>query len=349
MSRAALLPFPGDPFLLSYWLRSFMVWQREVDRLYIYFNSPIEQPAADYILSMCSVLYPKVKVVHHREQVEHGEAINRMLDIVEEEYIMLIEDDTFIFKSGEVDKCFQLIESGTVDAVGSKRGSCGQEIWDEAARVYGLDYSGYGDQGPNFWPSLFFIHKSHLLATDRNFAARSWKRGERIQSLHDYVVQAEVCPADTFVNTSLQLRAKGLQFHYIPQYHGSPYDADDYNNRQNLWDGKAPWVHVGSLSSGVGGLLQDGHGRCLARRMIDPPKEVTALPNAPQTDQERKEYERRVQWWLLFWQSAPDISSDIKEFYDLYGQAIYRIIGDFGLNEGRIRQVQMMYKEIINL
>src|SRR3990167_7164309 len=49
-SRAAILPYPGDPSLLNYWLMFFdKFWGDEVDHLYIVFNSPIEKPVREYI------------------------------------------------------------------------------------------------------------------------------------------------------------------------------------------------------------------------------------------------------------------------------------------------------------
>ena len=39
-SRGALLPYPGDPYLLNYWLKFYDdIWGKEVDKLYIYLNS----------------------------------------------------------------------------------------------------------------------------------------------------------------------------------------------------------------------------------------------------------------------------------------------------------------------
>lgn len=122
-SRAALLPYPGDPFLLNYWLKFFdEVWGDEVDKLYIYLNSPIEKPVVDYIRDLC-LKRPKINLQYNPQQIEHGAVIDRLLGVVEEDYVMLIEDDGFIFKKGLVNACFEAIESGEKQIVGSKRGS----------------------------------------------------------------------------------------------------------------------------------------------------------------------------------------------------------------------------------
>jgi hypothetical protein len=348
-SRAAILPYPGDPFLLHYWLSFFdRVWGNEVDKLYIYLNSPIEIEVVDYIKELCAAR-PKINLTYNPKQIEHGEAINRTLDIVQEDYVMLIEDDAFIFVSGIVDACFQLIETGVKDIVGSKRGSCSQEILDRAKEVWRLDYLGEGDQGPNFWPNFFFCKKQTLLDTDRHFSARSWKRGERIEPL-DYIVKDELVCGDTFVNTSLQLHAKFPQerIQYVNQYHASPDDLLHSAHRQYLFDGRAPWTHIGSLSSGVGGVLMDSYSRSLSRRMVDDPKDNTQLNKEYcQGDGERKEWERRVQMWLTFVQFREP--GKIDNFANLYLSAINRIVEQYELSWANIFHRQKVYKLMLGL
>jgi hypothetical protein len=233
---------------------------------------------------------------------------------------------------------------GEADAVGGKRGSCSMEVWERARDVFGLDYSGFGDQGPNFWPCYFFIKKETLLNTDRNFGAKNWKRGEIIESLNNYKVRDENCANDTFVNTSLQLRKMGLRFHYEPQYHGSPNDLSDYAQRVNLWDGQAAWTHVGSLSSGIGGVLMDDFGRSLARRKIDEPVSGTIIPNYCNTDAERLEWERRIQWWLTFYENSEP--EELRELREEYRKAIMRVIDRYKLSFDNIKRRQMIYSEL---
>lgn len=345
-SRAALLPFPGDPFLFQYWYGLFKkYWGAEVDKLYVYMNSPIEQDVVDFLKDLVK---NDDKVVFHYEpqQIEHGEVINRTLDLVKEEYIMLVEDDCYIWGIGVISQCFNMLECGAKDMVVSKRGSCGMEILKAAKEKWGLEYEGLGDQGPNFWPNLFFSKKELLLKTDRNFGARMWKAGEKIEAL-DYVCKEDQA-GDTFVNTSLQLRTMVPEdrIHYVPQYHGHPDDIEHWEKRKYLFDGGAKWCHIGSLSTGVGGLIKDDQNRPLTRRLIDPPAGPTVLGNAPTTEMELKEYERRVQWWLTFyWSSAP---IGIAEFKRLYKEGIDRIVDDFKLNKKRIKRRQQIYSQLMN-
>lgn len=345
MSRAAILPFPGDPFLLHYWLEGFNNrWGGVVDKLYIYMNSSIEKPVVDYIREMC-LKNPKINFTYNPLQTDHGLAIDKTLDIVSEEYVVLVEDDCFIIDPKAVDAAFLLLETGQFDVVGSKRGSCSFEILKAAAEKWGLSYEGYGDQGCNFWPNLFFCRKELLLRTDRNFCSRAWNPGETIEALGYLVKDAQVV-GDTFVNTSLQIRAliPENRIAYIPQYHGSPYDLDHFAKQQFLFDGHAPWCHIGSLSSGVSGVLRDDQNRALSRRTIDEPKGPTKLEGYCNTDLEKQEWSRRVQWWLTFWEKREDYKID--EFAKLYYDAIFTIITQYKLDIKEIKRRQNAYATI---
>lgn len=347
-SRAALLPHPADPFLFNYWYRFFKnVWGDEVDKLYVLVNSPMEQEVLDYMKSLVEN-DKKVEMHFIDHQIEHGDAINFLLDKCQEEYVMLIEDDGYIKQAGIVDEMFKKLESGEAEVIGSPRGSCGMDIWEIARQIWDLDYSHMGDNGPNFWPNFFFSKKQTLIDTDRNFAARAWKQGEAIEPLR-YTVQEPQTHGDTFVNTSLQLRAKFPKDKIveIPQYHGSTDDYADYEKGVNLFDGKCPWIHVGSLSSGTHGVLTDDQNRALARRKIDPPKEK-ATQNAPQSDQEKMEWERRIAFFSMFldYYMLGGGTDPIYEFREEYAKALNRIVEDFNLNRARINQRKDLYRTI---
>lgn len=345
-SRAAILPFPGDPFLLNYWYGLFKkVWGQEVDKLYIYLNAPVEKDVVDFIRGLVAK-DKKVHLEYVPQQVEHGDCINKALDLVQEKYVMLVEDDCYIWVQGRVSQCFNQIECGAKQIVGSKRTSCSQEILDVAKKKWGLEYEGLGDNGPNFWPNLFFSKKELLLKTDRKFGASHWAVGEKIEPL-DHVCETE-CAGDTFVRTSLELRnlVPESEIAYVPQYHGHPEDLEHYKQKKFLFDGQAPWCHIGSLSSGISGLIRDDKGRRLASRDIDKEDPDCILPHAPTNDFERMEYERRVQWWLTFYWSAPALG--LAEYRRQYKIGIDRIVEQFKLQPKRIERRRQIYAEMIN-
>lgn len=347
--RAAILPLPGDPFLFTYWLHNFHTfWADEIGKLYIILNTPAEPVVVDYITKLCAS-DSRIDLTVLDQHIQHGDAINMALDKLTEKYIMLVEDDAYIFKKGIVTECFELLESGQYDIVGSKRGSCSTEIMQRAQDVWGISYDGEGDQGPNFWPSYFFSRADTLRRTDRNFNSRAWKKGERILALNDYEVAVPLVVGDTFVNTSLQLHAMipEERIKYIPQYHAHPEDVKYFNEKKYLFDGKAPWTHIGSLSSGFSGVLMDQYGRSLSKRLREAPKGHTILP--PEwcdvtAEGARKEWERRIAWWDTFAKFYE--GTELEEIHDLYNQAIVRVIEQYHLSTGNIRSFQRVYKTL---
>jgi hypothetical protein len=360
-SRAVLLAYPGDPFLLNYWLSFFdNGWAQYVDALYIGLNSPVEDAVLAYIYARIEQSRVKtgvtIVVEYQNHMADHGPTINKLLDLCTQDYVMMIEDDGFIFKPEVVDWAFTELESGRYDIVGSKRGSCSEEITHAAFKKWGISYEGEGDQGPNFWPNFFFTKKEILLQTDRNFAAKAWHKGDYIAEL-DYTVLGDVIYGDTFVNTSIQLRGLIPQHRikYTPQYHGHPEDLMHAQRGKYLFDGVAPWTHVGSLSSGISGVLRDEFNRPLDRRTVAMAEEKTTFPPEwCQSDMEKMEWERRVQWWLTFYNRFGEVlpqleNPGIEDFYKVYGRAIEQIINQFGLSLSNIRKRQMIYKDMLGI
>ena len=325
MSRAVILPTPCNPFLLTYWLDMYLKnISPEVDTLYIHANAELEINVFKYIKEMFDI--PNVVFMFTDHQIEHGNAIDEILDKVKEDHVMLIEDDCYTFKPGLVDKMFSLIENNLVDVVGSKRGSCGQEILDASKAKYNLDYSGFGDSGCNFWPAYFFIRTDDLRATDRHFQAKEWKAGTYIPEL-DYTVK-ENQYGDTFVNTSIQIMAKFPQdrIKYIQQYHASPADDILSIRKIGLFDGQAKHTHIGSLSS------------FNARRDVEPP--------VMNNQMEKKEWERRIAFWLKGWEISQPVNNGMIAYSYLYKQKLDELTNKMGLSISRIRKFQNIYKKI---
>lgn len=330
--------------MFNYWLRFFEhVWADEVDRLFILANTPAEKAVTDYLKDrvLRSPLADMIDLEIVDHQIEHGDAINRLLEKAGEN-IMLIEDDAYIFRQGMVDMCFTMLEGDQYDIIGSKRVSCSIEILNRAKELWGIDYHGLGDQGCNFWPNFFFTHKSLMLATSRNFGARAWQKGEVISSLADYVVEVETLAGDTFVEASLELRnlVPEHRIRYVPQYHTHPDDWEHYVKRESIWDKKAPWCHIGSLSSGFSGEIRDEQFRPLALRTKIEPQELHTN-NRPNSPMERKEWERRVQMWLSF-HSHREVGH-LDELAEQYHNGLERLITNFKLSRENIQNRRMAY------
>jgi hypothetical protein len=134
---------------------------------------------------------------------------------------------------------------------------------------------------------------------------------------------------------------------YVNQYHAHPDDVDHYHRSRNIFDGKCPWIHIGSLSSGPSGAIMDDQGRSISKRTHEEPHGPTVLPAAwcdVNNDFAKMEWERRVQWWLTFWEQRDE--NEIQEYAALYKAGLDQLISQFQLQIKRIRQRQKIYRTI---
>ena len=284
---------------------------------------------------------PNAVWVYTNRQIEHGDALKRLVQLATEDLLMFIEDDGFIFRPGKVNECFDLIESGEYDAVGGRRGSCSQWLYDKASEKFNVNNSGYGDTGPNFWPNFFFAKREDLLKVT-NFGAKAWEGGEMVKPLGLPAPQLQA--SDTMVEASLELRDMGLTFKYENQYHLSADDIEAFHNGMNVFDGRAKWLHVGSLSSGINGILVDSEGRSLGKRTIQKPGDAIS-DWRPNTEDEKLEIERRIVWFLLAFQySKPERLPELREEY---AKAIEQCIANYALSQSRIGKRKNIYKEFM--
>ena len=328
MTRAVFLSAGGDPFIASLALKLFKErWYDEVDRFYICYNNHAGVPldaAQEFITT--AITDPKVHLLYHPQGIGNGMPITEMTKIAQEDLVMLLEDDGFIFGSGIVNECFQKIEKDQCDAVGSPRGSCGMEVWDAMQKKYSLDYSGYGDVGPNYWPNFFFCKREDLLKTDMNFASKAFPEGAYFKEL-DHTFTA-VNYGDTFVWADIQMRYNGVRFASVPQYHASPNEIEQYERKEDKWaDGANPrWIHGGSLSAGWGGYL------------------TGAVPDVS-TDSAKQEIESRVAFWRIALEATPGYT----QFRMEYAQGIHHLVNSAKLSQDRIQKKYNIYKQLLQV
>lgn len=323
-SRCALLPTLGDPLISHLWLDRYKkTFKDEIDHLYVFINSPMSEDFIEYSRK----LYEDAgaTVIVENNTVSHGVALRKLFDISKESTILLIEEDCYPLKRGAIDRIFRGLESGEFDVAGSPRGSCGKELWDEAATRWGLDYSGYGDKGPNFWPNMFFTTRNIFSLTDLNFSERMYESGEFIPSLN-YTVKEPQC-GDTMVHMSLQIRNLKPVIREIPQYHGSAFDLNDFYERTGIYAPDVTWVHTGSSSSLLN-IVRD-----------------TSVPDTL-VDADKLELERRLSWWILSWEDFSDSidNPSVKRVMNTYVENVNNIIMRGGLSVSNIKILVKSYR-----
>lgn len=339
MSRVAILPHFGDPFALHYWLRwCRRAWQHEIDALCIVSSNvgdAANRAAIKHVVDLFRQQFKTddgqdkpIYLMTSYEPIQHGDAINKGLDMIEQDLVMLVEEDALIFKSGRVGDCFSRLEQGEFDAIGSGRASCSEIIAQTAEAMHpDAKNAAIGrDGGPNFWPCFFFARADDLREkTDRNFNAKSWEKGEVIKPLG--VTAEETLAADTFGWASIQLRAAGLNFGYINQYHAHPDDIDDYNARRFVFDGQSSWFHIGSLSGW--------------RSLFD--KKKVKIQGVAM-----EEIARRMAWYLTFvdvWLGQePNLLTKQEQ---AYRTGVTQILALYEIPQYQIAKRQMIYQKLM--
>jgi hypothetical protein len=318
--RAALLPSRGDPITLRLVFHYFeTVWQDEVDKLYINVNSNCEPAVIDYIKKFTT--HPKVVFSYTDHQTDHGLSLTEMFKQGTEDHIMFVEDDSFIYRKGEVNFHFDLIEKGGYDAGGCMRWSCSGELIDRARTIFNLQDFKYGPGG-FFWPCFFFAKRKDLDKTNLNFCGHHWDAGENIEAL-SWITPVPI-DSDTFVWMSMQMRALGLRFFELP----TPNDVTNP---------AFSWVHTTSLSSPM--------------EYLDCPvslrKGKSAYKVIPTYGADTGELEKKMAWMRICLDKFD--YSDIKEFRDVYEKAINKAISRFGAKEENINGFRDAYKNALGL
>lgn len=294
MTRAALLPAGADPFLIAYWLRNYETWAEHVDELRITVSGALEPEALDYVKA-CVAAAPNATMDHIPHRTDHGAALAALVKASDAEYVMLCEDDAFVRAPEVIDECFRFAEAGGI--VATPRDSyASTELTSAASAAFGTGYS--------YWPCFVFVAREHLLATDLQLGGTLWKPGDTILG-HTLRGQSV---ADTFVWASYQLRKLGLREDI----------RDNYRMSGQTIPGFAPWIHVGSLSSGYGWAYM---GDMPAEQYEAEVANYRLLPagNAVQ----------RVAWWQRAWETAGDA---IPEYHARYGEALAGFRDDIGLS-----------------
>ena len=321
MTRAALLPASGDPFLTAYWLRNYQTWANEVDELLI--NAcGVAKEGRSYLRELVKGL-PHARIVFTEQRTDHGEIIGRLIAATDAEHILLMEDDAFIRQPGVVNDRFARIEQGQVDVVGTCRGNANPELIALAETRWGPSVQmSSGETGLSLYPCFYFGRRSDLLATDCNFSARFLVAGSSVPGLN--VPAQDGWAADTFVATSWQLRAMGLRIQAEPGFRTD-------RAVMGIW-GAVPWFHVGSLSSGFGSsFMADVSDEVYRARVED----MRGQPD----------WTKRAGWWQRAWECW---DGALPELHAEYGEALDRFITDAGIDRGDIAAWRAAFDPLIS-
>lgn len=350
MSRTVILPTPADPYVCMLWMKMYENFKDEIDHLYVSINSSIDHTVARFIQQRFEQ-DPKTTVIYTDHLTQHGTEMARLTRLTNDDLIMFIEDDGYIIQPKIVDRFFSMIEKDECDVVGSPRTSSSMDIQRVASKKFNVDLSKFGDAGVSLWPNFLFVRRNDLLRTDMDFNARAWMKGDYIEEL-DWIVDPDNgvdVRGDTFVWGSLQLRALGLRVLEVPQYHLHPYWKSELREHVNVFDHHCPWVHVGSLSGSIYGILTDDRGVPLAYKESNysVPGEGWRLPVNANTEAEKLEHQKRCAFQLMAYRlfSTPEI----EDFGNQYFTAINRVIDQGGLDRTDIEDQILAYRNLMKI
>lgn len=293
--RTALLPAGPDPYLIAYWLRNYATWADSVDRLHIIVCAQTDQTAKAFIRDRANAV-PHAFVSFLDERTAHGTVIELLMEGCKDGLVVLCEDDAFVQQPAVIGECFERIESGAVDLVGTPRMYGSYALFDRAAELW-------GERVAALSPAFLFARLADLRrvvptgTSEHQFGSTHWLPGTRIEAL-DMVAEDDLV-ADTFVAASFQLRAMGLRIETRTSYRSAEARPD------------GTWFHVGSLSDGYGCAFLGPDD--LRRGKV---KEALTDPT---------DWYKRVAWWRRVHSLAGDGPI---EMWRAYGTALNRFVAD---------------------
>jgi hypothetical protein len=195
---------------------------------------------------------------------------------------------------------------------------------------------------------------ARLRRTDQWFSGKRWELGEYIKELDWTTTPDPGCDAvvsDTFVWASIQMLAERPSVKIIEQYHADQIDFVHRQRGTNLWDGLAGWVHYGSVSSGYYQLLQDKRGVPISYRAFPNWEEYRLDLSSMGINHERafEEYQRRVSWWSLCYDTQKDKLNHIPGLNEDYHHAVESFMTKFGFDRGVVESRKTMYRQLLGI
>ncbi len=299
--RAALLPTPGDPFMLSYWLRNYETWRDQVDELVVVVNGQKDPELQQYAQKIVTEAGGRCLVI--TDSLGHDGAMRYLLANTEADLIVMCEDDAYVRHPEAVGQAFERIEQGKTDLIGSPR----HEDYFGQTQEWGTYIAGdLHELRHGLWPAFLFARRSDLMATDQRFQDQAWWIGDHIPGWG--VVTPEACEfvgigpemvhLDTFFSTTFQLRAAGLRTELVHHV-----VVQDPKATEEWLAEDPPWFHVTNLST-LPAVLNG-----------DP---VETLPDwAPGGGK----WTRRLAWWLHTTYGIEPVSDRVWRLHEFIARA----------------------------
>lgn len=324
-----MLPSIGDPFLLNIWFKlSYPNFKDEIDHVYVVLDcNHVLSDTRGEIIQAKKYIYDKynalsgVSVVYSKAPGLGG-TLTEIFDICKHPLFGIIQEDAYVYRPGEVDRVFKLIEDDIFDVVGTPM-YCYSGVLNEfmdtltGGKEKWLNHLGYA-----FWQNFFFTSMSTIRQTDMRVNLQTWFKEQYIPFMKTKM-PSDVS-LDIMASVSFQLRLLKKRIKYVSQTL-SLNDDCWYPLDVNYWQ------HVNSLS-GIFSFIEKTDW------------------DETRTDTFKYEMERRVAWWQFALTIFPteDIEN-VKELYIKYGGTLQKIIAKYHLNLANIDKRFLIIKGLFNI
>ena len=168
MDRVAFIPTLGAcPFMAAAFMDNYdKVWGNKVNRLFVMQNGAACKELRDFMRWRVDKSANTV-LISANTHIGHGNAIRQMFDNSTEEYIVLLEDDSYILDPSFIDECFGYLERGERDFAGQLRAADAPDLMRRTQEVFNLPTI-----ETTFHPCFAFGKRSDYLKTDLLFVNR---------------------------------------------------------------------------------------------------------------------------------------------------------------------------------
>lgn len=321
--RTILCPAIGDPFLLNLWV-NFSKARHEADETVIVVDSTprgsVFEEANSYIFN--NLTTDKTVTPIFSREPNLVSVFDTGYAYLKEGLFAFIQEDAFVFRKGEVNRYFNLIDTGDVDVVGTPMYCYSGQIHPLLYKLFGTNEPYLNTLGYAFWQNFFFSSKVMLDQTDCDFSLKHWKKGEYVDFLGCYMEAGT--NLDIMATISFQLRALNTRFKYVAQ----KLDVSDVNF--DIQDVNY-WMHVNSLSS-IFDLIRNG------------------VPQISISDSNKIEWEKRVSWWEFALESFdPSEARKIPNFAVRYLQVLNTLKTSYNLDVLKINKRKKIIKDLFDL
>lgn len=283
MKRSILLPAIGDPYLLSLWLFLYKrFFLNEVDEVVVCLDSKNGSAELnelnEYLVKWLSK-QPKTRAFISKKVGIVG-TFETVLSECRGDVFSIVQEDAFIFKTGQLDYYFKMIENGETDIIGTPMYCYSASLIEQVSKYVPKNLHEFlKNMGLSLWQNFLFAKYSSFLETDREITPTNYDEGQKVPFLDEPLDSFAV--VDLLASVVFQWRKLGKRFFYVDQNLSTDIGHMRFFNAPNYW------LHVNCLSNVIVSLLSSDE-----QATVD---EAT-----------RAEYERRISWWTFAQSMTPD-------------------------------------------